>query len=126
MNLTALIEIGLPVAGFAAAGWGLPHLFVPRDCRSFRRLGIAALVSVLLLLVAGGVVFALLYARETPLTGKALVATPLWALGYFLNRSALAVLIWGPFLLMACYSLARRIDGTRARDQVRATRGKGG
>lgn len=107
----------LALGGLAAL---LPNLLVPRDTLSHHSLLRAILASALLTLLAGALTAALLYARINEGTLSQLLAAPMERTGFFLGRSALFALFWGPVLgfvwLVKAQEVNRRV-GLRMVDE---------
>ncbi|MBL9046837.1 MAG: hypothetical protein JNK34_05915 [Tabrizicola sp.] len=88
----------LPMAiltGFAVL---LPSLLTGRHGLSHRHLLRAILLTALLTLILGALISAGLYARINPGTLEHLLQAPVERSVFFLGRSALFALLWGPVL----------------------------
>ncbi|SFJ36137.1 hypothetical protein [Celeribacter neptunius] len=108
--------IALPVILIALCAVGLPFLLTPGGTRSQRRLAVSVLFSALGLFLLGGALFAVLYQVNGSPMMRSLVSHPGHFLWFLIRRAAMASLIWVPLLLLAWYSLARRIEGLKSRD----------
>lgn len=99
--LLALLAVLLPL--------GLFRLRPP----SYRWLAVVALLSALLLTLAGAALMALAYGLGGARLGAALANDPAGVLGLFLARGAAAVIVWGPLLALALLALSRRVEAAR-------------
>lgn len=115
---SVLSGIGLPVLLIAVAAIALPFMATPRRIRSQRRLAISVLLSALGLFLLGGALFAVLYEIEgSPMTHM-MVREPGRVIWFLLGRAALTALIWAPLLLLAWFSLSRRIEQVKAEEGI--------
>ncbi len=76
----------------------MPNLLVRKSNLSQRALARAVLASALLTLAAGALMSVVLYARINEGVLPQLLAAPLERTGFFLGRSTLFALFWGPVL----------------------------
>lgn len=113
------LNTGLPLAVLAALALGVPRLLVRRGTRAHGDIAIAMLGSVLILLVAGQLLFALLYIIAGIDVVTAFRQAPLATGGFFLRLSAFAALIWGPVLALVWLGMAQRVESLRGNDRMR-------
>jgi len=103
----------LPLAGLCALVAWLPGWLVGRGNQSHARLSRAVGVTALVALVVGAVLAAGLYAAINEGVWAGVLAAPLERAGFFLGRSALFALLWGPVLgfvwLVKAQELNRRL-----------------
>lgn len=111
--MTNFWNMALPMLFLGGLAALMPNLLVGRENLSHPALLRAVLVSALLTLAAGAVLSALLYARINDGVLTQILAAPLERAGFFLNRSALFALFWGPVLgfvwLVKAQELNRRL-----------------
>jgi hypothetical protein len=88
----------LPLAGLCALVALLPGWFAGRKCLSQRVLAWAVVKTALVTLVMGAVLAVALYAAINDGVVAGILAAPLERVGFFLGRSALFALLWGPVL----------------------------
>lgn len=81
--------------------------------RTYAGLAIAALLSLTLLLVAGGIAFAWAYAIGGADLAAAFGTAPLATGLMFLGRGLSAALVWGPILALTLFGLTRRVEEAR-------------
>jgi hypothetical protein len=103
----------LPLAGLCALVAWLPGGLVGRGNLSHRALARAVGVTAVVALVVGAVLAAGLYAAINDGVWAGVLAAPLERAGFFLGRSALFALLWGPLLgfvwLVRAQELNRRL-----------------
>lgn len=101
MNEALTLTFGnsiLPLAGLCALVAWLPGWLVGRGNLSQARLARAVGVTALLALGVGAVLAAGLYAAINEGVWAGVLAAPLERAGFYLSRSALFALLWGPVL----------------------------
>ena len=91
---------GFPLALLGGLAVVLPRLLVARATRSQRAVAIAILLASLLLLVAGAVVFAVIYAASGVSVWAALAEAPQATVWFLLGQSLMAAVVWGPALAL--------------------------
>jgi quinol-cytochrome oxidoreductase complex cytochrome b subunit len=110
----------LPLAGLSALVAWLPGWFAGSDGLSQRVLAWAVVKTVVVALVVGAVLAVALYAAINDGVGTGILAAPVERVGFFLGRSALFALLWGPVLgfvwLVRAQEMNRRI-GMRMVDE---------
>jgi hypothetical protein len=103
----------LPLAGLCALVAWIPGWLAGRGNLSQARLSRAVGVVALVALVVGAVLAAGLYAAINEGVWAGVLAAPLERAGFFLGRSALFALLWGPVLgfvwLVKAQELNRRL-----------------
>ncbi len=103
----------LPLAGLCALVAWLPKWFAGRGNLSHARLSRAVGVTAVVALIVGAMVAAGLYAAINEGVWAGVLAAPLERAGFFLGRSALFALLWGPVLgfvwLVKAQELNRRL-----------------
>lgn len=88
----------LPLAGLCALVAWLPGWFAGRGCLSQRVLARAVGKTAVVALVVGAVLAVALYAAINDGVVAGILAAPVERVGFFLGRSALFALLWGPVL----------------------------
>lgn len=88
----------LPLAGLIALVAWLPGWFAGRECLSQRVLAWAVVKTALVALVVGAGLAVGLYAAINDGVVAGIMAAPVERAGFFLGRSALFALLWGPVL----------------------------
>lgn len=110
----------LPLAGLSALVALLPGWFAGRGCLSQRVLAWAVVKTAVVALVVGAGLAVGLYAAINDGVGTGILAAPVERVGFFLDRSALFALLWGPVLgfvwLVKAQELNRRL-GMRMVDE---------
>lgn len=96
--MTNLWNMALPMLLLGSVAALLPNLLVRKSNLSQRALARAVLVSALVTLAVGAVMSVVLYARINEGVLTQLLAAPMERTGFFLGRSALFALFWGPVL----------------------------
>ncbi|MBL9049671.1 MAG: hypothetical protein JNK19_06135 [Tabrizicola sp.] len=108
-----LLNSILPLAGLCALVVWLPGGLVGRGNLSQVRLSRAVGVTAVVALVVGAVLAAGLYAAINEGVWAGVLAAPVERAGFFLTRSALFALLWGPVLgfvwLVKAQELNRRL-----------------
>jgi hypothetical protein len=103
----------LPLVGLCALVALLPGWFAGRGCLSQRVLAWAVVKTALVTLVAGAGLAVALYAAINEGVWAQITAAPLERAGFFLGRSALFAMLWGPLLafvwLVKVQEMNRRI-----------------
>lgn len=103
----------LPLAGLCALVCWLPGWLVGRENLSHSALSRAVGVTALVALVVGAVLAAGLYAAINEGVWAGVLEAPLERAGFYLSRSALFTLLWGPVLgfvwLVKAQELNRRL-----------------
>ena len=110
----------LPLAVLCGLVAFLPGWFAGRGCLSQRVLTLAVVKTALVALVAGAVLAVALYAAINDGVVAGIQAAPVERVGFFLGRSALFALLWGPVLgfvwVVKAQEMNRRI-GMRMMDE---------
>jgi hypothetical protein len=88
----------LPLAGLCALVAWLPGWFAARGCLSQRVLAWAVVKTAVVALVVGAGLAVGLYAAINDGVVAGILAAPVERMGFFLGRSALFALLWGPVL----------------------------
>jgi hypothetical protein len=103
----------LPLAGLCALVAWLPGVLAGRGNLSQGALARAVGVTALVALVVGAVLVVALYAAINEGVWAGILAAPLERVGFYLSRSALFALLWGPVLgfvwLVKAQELNRRL-----------------
>jgi hypothetical protein len=103
----------LPLAGLSALVAWLPGWFAGRGCLSQRVLAWAVVKTAVVALVVGAGLAVGLYAAINDGVVAGILAAPVERVGFFLGRSALFALLWGPVLgfvwLVKAQELNRRL-----------------
>ncbi len=113
------LNTGLPLAILALLAMVLPRILVPAKTRSQRELAVGMAVSAAMLLVAGEVVFALIYTVRGIAVWAAIIDAPLATGGFFLKLSALAAMLWAPVLALVWFAMAQGVEKRRGEDQFK-------
>jgi hypothetical protein len=110
----------LPLAGLSALVAWLPGWFVGRGCLSQRVLAWAVFWTAVVAVVVGAALAVALYAAINDGVAAGILAAPVERAGFFLGRSAMFALLWGPVLgfvwLVKAQEMNRRI-GMRMVDE---------
>jgi hypothetical protein len=88
----------LPLVGLCALVALLPGWFAGRECLSQRVLAWAVVKTALVTLVMGAGLAVALYSAINEGVWAQVTAAPLERAGFFLGRSALFAMLWGPLL----------------------------
>ena len=110
---------GFPLALLGGLAVVLPMLLVARATRSQRAVAIAILLAALLLLVAGAVVFAVIYAASGVSVWAALAEAPLATVWFLLGQSLVAAVVWGPVLALVWFGMAQGVERRKGEDVAR-------
>ncbi|MFT6423796.1 MAG: putative membrane protein [Celeribacter sp.] len=119
LNTHFLTSVAVPVCVLAALALVLPLFITPRDTRSQRRLAMSVILSAVILVVIGAVFIGGLYAREGIRFSHMLAQSPLFAVMFFVKRSLMAALVWGPVLALAWFNMAQKIEHLKGKDGSR-------
>lgn len=104
----------LPLVTLGALGWAVPAALAPRFEDSLRGLAKALALSVALLVLAGILLFVLLYGDEgAPLA--AVAGQPGEAARHFLVLGLKSSLVWGPVALLTAIGLGQGVEARRGR-----------
>jgi hypothetical protein len=115
----------LPLAGLCAVVAWLPGGLVGRGNRSLGALARAVGVTAVVALVVGAVLAAGLYAAINEGVWAGGLAAPLERVGFFLGRSALFALLWGPVLSFVWLVKAQELNRRLGMRMVDGEGGKG-
>ena len=115
----------LPLAGLCALVAALPGWLAGRGNLSQARLSRAVGVTALVALVVGAVLAAGLYAAINEGVWAGVLAAPLERAGFFLGRSALFALLWGPVLGFVWLVKAQELNQRLGMRMVDGEGGKG-
>ncbi|WP_339692966.1 hypothetical protein [Celeribacter baekdonensis] len=113
------VAVVLPVVLIGAAALAIPFMVTPKGTRSQRRLVLSVLLSALFLFGLSGALFAVLYQAEGKPLWQVLSEHPQQVVAFLARRAGLAILVWGPLMLLAWLSLARRIERIKAEEGMR-------
>lgn len=116
LNTHFLTSVAVPVCVLAALAFVLPLLITPRDTRSQRRLAMSVILSAMVLVVIGAVFMGGLYAREGGRFSHMVAQNPLFAVIFFVKRSVMGALVWGPILALAWFNMAQKIEHLKGKD----------
>ena len=111
---------GFPLALLGGLAVVLPRLLVSGATRSQRVVAIAILLASLLLLVAGAVVFAVIYAASGVSVWAALAEAPLATAWFLLGQSLVAAVVWGPVLALVWFGMAQGVERRKGEDVANA------
>ena len=106
-------DLALVLVAMLALVIFVPGRVIPAETLSQRAVALGVLATAVLALVAGGVVFFLLYARLNPGQATLLLENPLDRVGFFLGRSALVAMLWGPVLGFVWLRQAQGVERRR-------------
>lgn len=115
----------LPLAGLCALVAWLPGWLAGRGNLSQARLSRGVGVTALVALVVGAVLAAWLYAAINEGVWAGVLAAPLERAGFFLGRSALFALLWGPVLGFVWLVKAQEMNRRLGMRMVDGEGGKG-
>lgn len=115
----------LPLVGLCALVAWLPGWIAGRGSLSQARLSRAVGVTALVALVVGAVLAAGLYAAINPGVWEQVLAAPVERAGFFLGRSALFAMLWGPVLGLVWLVKAQELNRRLGMKMVDGERGKG-
>lgn len=115
----------LPLAGLCALVAWLPGWLAGRGNLSQARLSRAVGVTALVALMVGAVLAAGLYAAINEGVWAGVLAAPLERAGFFLGRSALFALLWGPVLGFVWLVKAQEMNRRLGMRMVDGEGGKG-
>lgn len=118
----SLLNTGVPLIVLGALAVLLPLMLVPRGTRKQWEVAVAIWGAAGLLLLAGGAVFAAVYAVEGIGVGAAFGEAPLATGWFFVRQSGLAAVAWVPVLLLTWFGLAQRVEKRKGEDRVREDR----
>ena len=96
----------------------VPRWLIPAETLSQRVVAVGILSTAALALVLGGVIFFLQYARLNPGEATLLVGEPFGRVGFFLGRSALIAMLWGPLLGFVWLRQAQAVERRRGEKTV--------
>lgn len=109
----SLFETLLPLVVLGALCLALPVLLCPRNSLSQRRVAAGILGTAVLVFLAGGLIFALLYALQGKPVAQVTALHPAQSALYFARRSVLLVPAWAPILLLVWFGRAQRVEALR-------------
>ncbi|MDF0600736.1 hypothetical protein P1J78_08340 [Psychromarinibacter sp. C21-152] len=112
----------MPLIVLAALAVILPLLLVPRGTRKHWEVAVAIWGAAGLLLLCGGVVFAVVYAAEGVGVGPAFGQAPLATGWFFVQLSGTAAVAWLPVLFLVWLGLAQRVEKRKGPDKAREGR----
>ena len=114
---------GLPLIVLAALAIVVPLVMVPRGTRRQWEVAVAIWASAGMVLLAGAVVFALIYALGGIGVAEAFGDAPLATGLFFLRLSGAAAVAWVPVLLLTWLGLAQLVEKRKGRDKAQEGRG---
>lgn len=100
----------LPMLALGGLAVLVPSLVVPRQNLSHPVLTRAVVATGALVLAVGAILAALLYARINEGVFAQILAAPLERAGFFLGRSALFAMLWGPLLAFVWLVQAQELN----------------
>lgn len=103
----------LPLLGAVVLTLVLPALLVPRNTLSQGALARGVVATAVVILLAGAGLFAGLYLAGGKPVAELAAAAPVWTAVYFLQRSALLALFWGPLLALVWLVRAQAVNHRR-------------
>lgn len=115
----------LPLAGLCALVAWLPGWFAGRGNLSQARLTRAVGVTAVVVFVVGAAMAAALYAAINEGVWGQVMAAPLERAGFFLGRSALFAMLWGPLLAFVWVVKAQELNRRLGMKMVDGEGGKG-
>ena len=110
---------GFPLLLLGGLAVGFPWLLVAKDTRSQREVAVVIWASAGLLLVAGAVVFAVIYWVLGIGVWAALGEAPLAVSWFFLRQSGFAAVVWGPILALVWFAMAQGVEKRKGEDVAR-------
>ena len=112
-------DLALVLAAMLALVIFVPGRVIPAETLSQRAVMLGVLGTALMALMAGGVVFFQLYARLNPGQVALLLQNPVERVGFFLSRSALTAMLWGPVVGFVGLRQAQAVERRRGEEVVR-------
>ena len=113
LDWTTILPLICLGAGGAIVPWLLMRIFPDTQHGLLQALA----VSVVVLILAGTLIFVALYA-EAGLDVARLAEAPWESLRHFIRLGLLAMIIWVPILLLAAFSFARGIEARRSQQMA--------
>lgn len=110
---------GFPLVLLAGLAVVLPRVLVAGKTRSQWEVFVGVWASAGLLLVAGAVVFALIYEARGVAVAGAFGQAPLASAWFFLRLSGFAALIWGPLLALVWFGMAQGVEKRKGEELAR-------
>ena len=101
----------------------VPIVMLPRGSRRQWEVAVAIWASAGMVLLAGAVVFAVIYAIGGVAVGAAFGDAPLATGLFFLRLSGTAAVAWVPVLLLTWLGLAQLVEKRKGRDKAQEGRG---
>ncbi|MAQ85270.1 MAG: hypothetical protein CMH12_18765 [Maritimibacter sp.] len=114
---------GLPLIVLAALAIVVPLVMVPRGTRRQWEVAVAIWASAGMVLLAGAVVFAVIYALGGIGVAEAFGDAPFATGLFFLRLSGTAAVAWVPVLLLTWLGLAQLVEKRKGRDKAQEGRG---
>lgn len=112
-------DLALVLAATLALVILLPRWLIPAETLSQRAVTIGVFKTAIVTYALGGVVFFLLYARLNSGQAILLLQNPVERLSFFLSRSALIAMLWGPLLGFIWLRAAQGVERRRGEELVR-------
>lgn len=113
------VNTGLPLVVLAGLAVVFPRVLVSDETRSQRAVFGAVAVSALGVLVAGAVVFGVVYGLRGVGVGAAFADAPAATTLFFGRLSAMAALLWAPILALVWFAMAQSVEVRRGEDVMR-------
>lgn len=115
----SFVNTGLPLVILGALAGLVPFALVGRKTRRHWEVAVGIWASAGIVLLAGAVIFGLLYGVGGVGVGTALGTAPLATGAFFLKLSGYAALAWGPVLALSWLVLAQRVERRKGEDKAR-------
>lgn len=113
-------DLALVLAVMLAVVVLLPRWMIPAETASQKVAAWGILKTAVIAYAAGGLVFFLLYARLNDGQAALLLQNPVERLSFFLGRSALLAMLWGPVLGFMWLRTAQEVERRRGEKLVRS------
>jgi hypothetical protein len=110
---------GFPLLLLGGLAVVVPWALLPRSTRSQWDVALTVWAAAGVLLLAGAVLFALIYGARGVGVRAAFTQAPLATSWFFLRLSGFAALIWGPLLGLMWLGLAQKVEKRKGEDQMR-------
>ena len=113
-----LWNTGLPLLILGALAVVFPRLLVRRDTRAQWEVLVGIWASAGFLLIAGAVIFALIYGARGAPVAEVAGAAPLAVAVFFLRLSGYAAILWVPLLALVWFGMAQGVEKRKGEDLV--------
>jgi hypothetical protein len=109
----------LPIVVLATLAVVVPWVLVKRDTRSQREVAVTIWASAGVLMIASGVIYAVLHAAQGRAVGEFFAEAPMVTLWFFIKQAGSSAILWAPILALVWFGMAQGVEKRKGEDAAK-------